>query len=119
MKPYRANLVRFSVISEVNRLVRTNTLTIDENAVSMPAFTMFGRIPLPDRFQRILFGACLMALTVFGLLESTDWKKRTALVMQMELLSTGLAGWYPVYGACRVGPPAKNNERNDSPRIQK
>ena len=64
---------------------------------------MHGRVSLPDRIQRTLIGACLVALTLLGLFESTDWKKWTALALQAELLITGLVGWCPFYWACRVG----------------
>jgi Protein of unknown function (DUF2892) len=80
--------------------------------------TMFGRIPFPDRLQRIFLGACLMALTFLGLLESMDWKKWTALVLQTELLFTGLAGWCPIYWACRVGPHTNNKKSKKSPEIE-
>ena len=64
---------------------------------------MRGRIPTADRIQRLLLAACLMLLTVLGLLESPEWKKWTALVLQLELLVTGLAGWCPIYWGCGVG----------------
>ena len=64
---------------------------------------MRGRIPRPDRLQRVLLGLLLMMLTIIGLIESPEWKKWAALVLQSELLITGLAGWCPIYWACRVG----------------
>ena len=81
----------------------------------MSAFTELGRIPFPDRIQRLLMAACLMVLNVFGLLKSADWLKWTALVVQVELLLTGLAGWCPIYLACRVGRPANNKKCEESP----
>ena len=121
------------------------------------AVTMFGRIPFPDRLQRLFLATCLMALTVLGLLsfvlkdvwlanwegeapaeprrsaeirlggslalpkkgllkqsqESTDWKKWTALVLQTELFLTGLAGWCPIYWACRVGHLTSSQSNED------
>ena len=79
----------------------------------MSAFAMLGRIPFPDRFQRIFLGTCLMALTVFGLLESSDWKKWAALVLQSELLVTGLVGWCPIYWACRIGNALAGHRNRD------
>ncbi len=80
--------------------------------------TMIGRIPFPDRLQRLFLATCLMALTVLGLLESTDWKKWTALVLQTELLFTGLAGWCPIYWACRIGRLTSSQSNENSPEIQ-
>jgi hypothetical protein len=68
----------------------------------MHSFMDSGRIVFPDRVQRLSLASCLIALTVLGLLESTDWKKWMALMLQMELFFTGLAGWCPIYWACRV-----------------
>ena len=64
---------------------------------------MPGRVSLPDRIQRTLLGACLMVLTLLGLSEASGWKTWAALALQAELLITGLAGWCPIYWACRVG----------------
>ena len=64
---------------------------------------MRGRIPFPDRLQRLIIAGCLMILTILGLIEAPEWKKWTALALQAELLITGFAGWCPVYWACRVG----------------
>ena len=61
---------------------------------------MSGRVPLPDRVQRLVLGASLMALTLSGLSESVDWRKLTSLALQAELLITGLVGWCPIYWAC-------------------
>ena len=47
-----------------------------------------------------------MTLTILGLMEATDWKAWLALTLQVELVITGLAGWCPIYWACRVGSPA-------------
>ena len=63
---------------------------------------MIGTIPFPDRTQRVILGLVLMLLTVLGLLESSNWKKWGALVLQSELLLTGLVGWCPVYWACKI-----------------
>ncbi len=62
-----------------------------------------GIIPFPDRTQRVVFGLGLMLLTILGLFESSDWKKWAALVLQSELLLTGLVGWCPIYWTCRIG----------------
>ena len=37
-----------------------------------------GRIPTPDRIQRLSLATCLIGLTVLGLLESADWKQWVA-----------------------------------------
>jgi len=63
---------------------------------------MAGRVSLPDRLQRIIISLCLMALTVWGLIDATNWTLWVALALQTELLLTGLAGWCPIYWACRV-----------------
>ena len=54
---------------------------------------MIGTIPFPDRIQRVTMGLALMLLTVLGLIESANWKLWIAVVLQSELLVTGLAGW--------------------------
>ena len=59
-----------------------------------------------------------MALTILGLLEAADWKKWTALILQTELLFTGVAGWCPIYWACSVGPPANTKEGKNLPEIR-
>ncbi len=77
-----------------------------------------GIIPFPDRTQRVVFGLGLMLLTILGLFESSDWKKWAALVLQSELLLTGLAGWCPIYWACRIGnAPAGHRKRDHSAEI--
>ncbi len=74
---------------------------------------MIGTIGFPDRTQRVVFGLGLMLLTILGLLESSDWKKRTALVLQSELLLTGLVGWCPIYWTCRIGKTKTGNRQRD------
>ncbi|MCH8147705.1 MAG: DUF2892 domain-containing protein [Planctomycetes bacterium] len=46
-------------------------------------------------------GAVLILLNLDGLSKSPDWAKWTALVFQLELLLTGLAGWCPLYRSLR------------------
>ena len=64
---------------------------------------MHGRITFPDRLQRLMLALCLMTLTIWGLIDTRNWKLWIALALQTELLLTGLAGWCPIYWACRVG----------------
>jgi len=47
-------------------------------------------------------GAALMALTLSGMLERFEWRSVFALMLQSELLLTGLFGWCPIYWACRI-----------------
>ena len=61
-----------------------------------------GQISVPDRVQRLGISVFLMTLTIWGLTERMDWKPLVALVLQVELLLTGLAGWCPVYCAYRA-----------------
>ena len=68
----------------------------------MPVFVEAGQITFPDRLQRLVIATCLIALTILGLLESSDWTKWTALGLQIEMLITGLAGWCPIFWACRI-----------------
>ncbi len=75
----------------------------------------FGIIPFPDRTQRVVFGLGLMLLTILGLFESSDWKKWAVLVLQSELLLTGLAGWCPIYWACRIGKTQTGDRECDHP----
>ena len=64
--------------------------------------TRSGRIVFPDRLQRLVIGGVLMALTVCGLMDGFGWKKAIALLLQIELLLTAMAGWCPFYWACRI-----------------
>ena len=59
-----------------------------------------GRVGRADRIQRLMIGAALMLLTVSGLGESADWRSVVALLLQTQLLLTGLVGWCPIYWAC-------------------
>jgi hypothetical protein len=61
-----------------------------------------GQFSGPDRIQRLLVGGCLMMLTIVGLFDRVEWRGIIALLLQAELLLTALAGWCPVYWACRV-----------------
>jgi len=61
-----------------------------------------GHIPQADRIQRLVIGGALMLLTVSGFSNHIDWRGIVALALQTELLLTGIAGWCPVYWACRV-----------------
>ncbi|MCH7719869.1 MAG: hypothetical protein IH988_02605 [Planctomycetes bacterium] len=45
------------------------------------------------RIQRVLAGGLLIGLNTVGLASSPDWLKWAALVLQLELVATGLAGW--------------------------
>ena len=61
-----------------------------------------GRIPRADRIQRLTIGGVLMVLTLSGLLQQIEWRGVVALLFQAELLVTALAGWCPIYWACRL-----------------
>ncbi len=56
-----------------------------------------GRVGSPDRAQRLAVGLILMALTVYGLIQSPDWTKWAALAIQIELIATALGRWCPLY----------------------
>ena len=58
---------------------------------------MRGTINHADRAQRLLAGSLLLALNAVSLSESADWTRWLALLVQLELLATGLAGWCPFY----------------------
>ena len=61
-----------------------------------------GRIPRADRIQRLVIGGALMLLTVSGFAQHLDWRGILALILQTELLLTGMVGWCPVYWTCRI-----------------
>ena len=61
-----------------------------------------GRIAEADRLQRLTIGVLLMMLTLSKSFELADWRTVLALVLQAELLITGLAGWCPIYWGCSV-----------------
>ncbi len=61
-----------------------------------------GAIPRADRLQRLIIGGTLMVLTIYGLFERFEWRAILALCLQIELLVTGIAGWCPMYWACRI-----------------
>ena len=58
---------------------------------------MNGLINQADRLQRLMVGGVLISLNAFGLHEAGDWTRWLALVVQLELLATGLVGWCPFY----------------------
>ena len=67
---------------------------------------MRGTINSADRIQRLIAGSLLLVLNLLGIQESQDWTPWFALVVQLELLATGLAGWCPVYWSLgRRGAP--------------
>jgi hypothetical protein len=69
---------------------------------------MRGRVSSTDRLQRIVIGAILMGLNVLGMTtRSVHWTNVAALVVQIELLTTGVVGWCPIYWACKVGVEVK------------
>ena len=49
-----------------------------------------------DRAQRLLLGAMLMALNLYGMSHGATWNQWVALAVQLDLLVTGLAGWCPM-----------------------
>ena len=73
-----------------------------------------GRIPRADRIQRLTIGGALMMLTVSGLSEHVNWQGIVAIVLQTELLLTGIAGWCPVYWMCRAMKNEMNPNRHRS-----
>ena len=64
---------------------------------------MHATIPFNDRVQRILIGGMLIGLNTIGLATSPDWPKWAALVLQLELVATGVAGWCPLYWCMQRG----------------
>ncbi|QDV11196.1 hypothetical protein CA51_10570 [Rosistilla oblonga] len=66
-----------------------------------------GQIEFPDRLQRLVIGTLLMLLTLWGLSERFEWTRVVALMLQLELLLTGIAGWCPIYWGCRTFIPPK------------
>ena len=58
---------------------------------------MHATVHLNDRIQRVLVGGLLIGLNIVGLSSSPDWPKWIALVLQLELVATGLTGWCPLY----------------------
>ena len=58
---------------------------------------MGGGIHEADRVQRLVIGGLLIVLTVSGLEGSSEWTRWLALLVQLELFATGLAGWCPFY----------------------
>lgn len=61
-----------------------------------------GQLTNPDRVQRLFFSVCLMTLTIWGMIETPDWKHIVAITLQSELLLTALIGWCPIYCTCKV-----------------
>ena len=59
--------------------------------------SMRGRVGSSDRIQRLVIGLVLMALTIFGLARDPAWTLWVALAVQVELVSTALGGWCPLY----------------------
>jgi hypothetical protein len=72
------------------------------NASGKQTVFELGQFSGPDRIQRLLIGGCLMMLTIVGLFDRVEWKSVIALFLQTELLLTALAGWCPIYWACRL-----------------
>ncbi len=62
---------------------------------------MHSRLELHDRLQRMMLGLALLVLNVVGIIQSPDWLKWVALVLQIELITTGLIGWCPIMWACQ------------------
>ncbi len=58
---------------------------------------MRGAINHADRLQRLVVGGLLVLLNGLTIQESSDWTRWFALVIQLELFATGLAGWCPFY----------------------
>ena len=56
-----------------------------------------GRLGSPDRTQRFMMGLVLLALNMFGLLNDPKWPQWIALGIQIELITTALMGWCPLY----------------------
>lgn len=69
-----------------------------------------GKIHLSDRLQRLVFGSVLLLINVAGLLDSVDWKSCVALVLQLELLGTAVAGWCPITWGCHLRSSIIKNE---------
>ncbi len=67
-----------------------------------------GRIVRADRAQRLVMGIALIALNLTGIFSSPRWSNLLALVIQIELIITGLVGWCPFYWAL--------NEKTDNTR---
>ncbi len=61
-----------------------------------------GAVSAADRLQRLIIAVILMGLTLLGLLRDPNWLLAIALAVQIELLLTALAGWCPIYWACRI-----------------
>ncbi len=61
------------------------------------AGSLRGRVAGPDRVQRLTIALALMALTAHGLFTSPEWPRWVSLVIQIELLTTAIAGWCPLY----------------------
>ena len=59
--------------------------------------TLRGRVGHADRVQRLVIGIALMALTIYGLVHYPEWPKWVSLAIQLELISSALAGWCPLY----------------------
>ncbi len=63
-----------------------------------------------DRIQRIIMGVVLLLLNIFGGgLKNGEWTSIVSLVLQIELLATGLVGWCPLYWSLSL---RKNEQTN-------
>lgn len=57
----------------------------------------------PDRLQRLMIGASLLALNFYRTdLTMADWSSYATMGLQIQLLATGLIGWCPFYWSLSV-----------------
>lgn len=91
-------------MSDVRENMTTDQPSAETSHPSSPRALFWARgfLSRSDRVQRLVLGATLILLNVYGMKHGVSWNQWVALVIQLDLIVTGMIGWCPMAMACRA-----------------